>query len=96
MELTEGKNSVLKMKGSELCGLPDCVYLSEKGACVYLKERECEGFSCRFLKTKKDGARNESRWAERICSLPEKEQIKIAKKYYNGKMPWKERGKSHV
>lgn len=96
MERLDGYSSELRMKGAEMRDLPDCIYLSEKGKCLHLKNDKCGGFSCSFLTTRNSVAAKESLWAERLCSLSEERQKTIAKKYYNGAMPWKTGRGKHV
>lgn len=89
MERIDSYSSALRMRGTEMQDLPDCIYLSEKGRCLHLKTEKCMGERCSFLTTRGSAETATIIWAKRLNSLPESKQLVIAKKYYNGAMPWK-------
>lgn len=70
------------------CDLPNCIFLTERGACSKLNVHSCAGASCAFIKTAGEASRNDSDWQKRLSSLDADKQLAIAKKYYGGKMPW--------
>lgn len=74
----------------ELLDCPECIYLSENGKCVHrVGKVKCIGVDCPFRTTARNEKEQELSWKERLCSLSENEQNKIAEKYYGGKMPWR-------
>jgi hypothetical protein len=75
----------------EMLNLPDCRFLTEKGGCEKLNISRCSGDKCTFLSLEDDKA-DMSGWKLRLSLLSEDEQMKIAKKYYGGKRPWKSGG----
>lgn len=77
----------------EMLSLPDCRFLNEKGGCERLSIPRCTGGKCSFLYTASDSA-DMSGWRARLSLLSEEEQVRIARKYYGGKRPWKEGGGS--
>lgn len=79
------------MGDEEMLSLPDCRFLTEKGGCERLNISRCTGDKCTFLCREADRV-DMSSWSSRLSLLSEDEQIKIAKKYYGGKRPWKSRG----
>ena len=69
----------------ELLECPECVYLTEKGKCA-LRHGACRGKSCAAaFSTEKF-----RRWQKRLQALTDKEQIRIAEKYYRGRTPWRD------
>ncbi|MCI7767632.1 MAG: hypothetical protein MSJ26_06610 [Oscillospiraceae bacterium] len=77
----------------ELLNLPDCRFLNEKGGCGRLSIPRCRGGSCSFFSAASDSA-DLSSWRARLSLLSEEEQVRIARKYYGGKRPWKDGGGS--
>lgn len=73
----------------DLTELPDCIYLMENGRCSELKINRCKGKRCSFCKITENGDNEQIKWSERLNSLDEEKQMKISKKYYSGRMPWK-------
>lgn len=96
MAYVDGVSSELKKKSMLFSNLPDCIHLNERGKCRFLKTENCLGDKCSFAITVQKIAEKETLCAERLCSLPEDKQVKISKKYYSGKMPWKKEGKGNV
>lgn len=92
----DGASSELKKKSLLFRDLPDCIYLDERGKCRFLKTDTCLGKECSFVATVQSIAEKETLCAERLCSLSEEKQVRISKKYYNGKMPWKKDGGRNV
>ncbi len=76
------------LSGKDMLDMPDCVSLTEKGGCTRLSIVQCIGEKCSFACSDND-TEAKNRWQERLCLLPEEEQIKISRKYYGGAMPWK-------
>lgn len=72
----------------EMLSLPDCRFLNEKGGCERLSFSRCAGEKCTFLSPRTRSS-DMSSWKSRLSLLSEEEQMKIAKKYYGGKRPWK-------
>jgi len=70
--------------------LPSCVSLSEYGRCGRLNILNCVGASCHFKQTNQDEKSSEDHCRQKLLSLSKPEQLRIAKKYYGGSMPWKE------
>lgn len=75
----------------EMLSLPDCRFLNEKGGCERLSIPRCTGGKCSFISMSSDRP-DQSSWRTRLSLLSEEEQIRIAKKYYGGKRPWKDGG----
>lgn len=72
----------------ELLSLPDCRFLNEKGGCERLSFSRCAGEKCTFYSPEAHSSDLSSR-RSRLSRLSEEEQLRIAKKYYGGKRPWK-------
>ena len=51
------------------------------GMCTALSEKQCVG--CRFRKTEEELKEGRQKATERLISLPQSTQIRIARKYYN-------------
>lgn len=70
--------------------LPNCANLSRNGHCTVLNVNRCQGDTCRFKvsQEEKDAAARKAK--NRLSSLDEKMQEKIARKYYKGHRPWQE------
>lgn len=62
--------------------------VGNKCAVLRVGKAHCEG--CRFRKSVYQAALDLERAFERIAAKPAAQQNAIAKKYYGGKMPWKE------
>lgn len=74
----------------DILKLPNCIYLMENGRCRELSFKKCMGSSCRFCIIKDSFDASKQKWSKRLNSLDEKQQTEISKKYYGGKMPWKQ------
>jgi len=70
-----------------------CYGYVKKGECSVLKSMVCRRKNCSFFKTKYQAFVDEQKAIERLSQMPEKKQIMIANKYYNGKIGWKIGGK---
>lgn len=81
-------NSANKQEGLHMLDLPNCVSLSENGGCTLLKMKTCQGLGCSFMKSYEEMVNTTRYWEERLASLDEEKQERIAKLYYGGKMPW--------
>lgn len=68
----------------ELITLPNCNGLCENGACRWLDIPTCTGTKCHFYHSLNSSAKAQ----ERLCSLDEETQRRIAQKYYRGSRPW--------
>jgi len=68
----------------------DCFALKKKdGTCKALVVKECEnGGKCVFYKTKEQHKEAVQKAKERLASLDQATQLKIAEKYYRGKIRW--------
>lgn len=75
----------------EMLSLPDCRFLTENGTCGRLNISHCTGEKCKFLNREANHA-DINVWSSRLSLLSEEEQMKIARKYYGGKRPWKDGG----
>jgi len=81
---------MLKYRMPDLSKLPDCCALSIMGKCNRLAVNNCEGEECRFKRTRKEDTDSLQYVYQRLSVLDIPMQVKIAKKYYGGSMPWKE------
>jgi len=79
-----------QLSNTDMLNFPDCISLSERGKCERLNISTCQGKNCTFLRTYRDITEQKLRWAKRLSDLGEDDQIKIAKKYYSGTMPWRQ------
>ena len=75
----------------EMLSLPDCRFLTEKGTCGRLNISHCAGEKCKFL-NREASHTDINMWSSRLSLRSEEEQMKIARKYYGGKRPWKDGG----
>jgi len=73
-----------RISNLELIMLPDCGGLCENGSCSWLKLSACTGPKCRFY----NSTNSLEKAHDRLRSLDEETQLRIAKKYYNGSRPW--------
>lgn len=73
----------------EMLSLPDCRFLTENGTCGRLNISHCAGEKCKFLNREANHT-DINVWSSRLSLLSEEEQMKIARKYYGGKRPWKD------
>ncbi|HBT63901.1 MAG TPA: hypothetical protein DEB10_04465 [Ruminococcaceae bacterium] len=80
--------SVSKNEDLFLLSLPDCVSLSEKGGCIFLRISKCRGKGCSFMKSRNELKEGQTRCMHRIANLSLDEQMRISRMYYGGKMPW--------
>lgn len=65
--------------------------LTRKGTCGRLNISHCAGEKCKFLNREANHT-DINVWSSRLSLLSEEEQMKIARKYYGGKRPWKDGG----
>ena len=72
----------------DLLGMPDCSSLSDNGKCTRLNVTKCRGENCPFKKSCEEENDSKERAYQRIMSLERSMQIHIAKKYFEGTMPW--------
>lgn len=72
----------------ELVTLPNCDGLRENGTCRWLSVPACIGPKCPFCSS----TDSLEKAYERLCSLDEETQQRIAKKYYGGFRPWRKAG----
>src|SRR5690242_9613500 len=70
--------------------LPDCSALSETGKCTRLTVFKCRGEVCTFKRTHKEEFDSLRCAYQRLANLDSSIQSNIAKKYYDGYMPWNE------
>jgi len=78
--------TLTRTSNSELLRLPDCGGLLENGKCQWLTVPTCIGERCSYYQ--KINSFHKAR--ERLRSLDEATQERIAKKYYGGLRPWEE------
>ena len=57
-------------------------------SCMATENEVCEGQACKFYRTQVEQKQSMANVHERLRSLTDEEQTKIADKYYDGKMPW--------
>lgn len=72
----------------DLSEFPDCSGLTDNGRCIRLNVVNCQGENCSFKRTKKEDINSIKRAYQLLSSLDRLEQIHIAKKYFNGYVPW--------
>jgi hypothetical protein len=72
----------------ELLKLPDCEGLQENGKCRWLKIPACSGVGCSYYQKMDSLAKAQ----ERLRSLDEETQERIAQKYYGSFRPWMDTG----
>jgi len=77
-------------KAPDLSKFPDCYGLSIMGKCSRLTLFYCQGKECAFKQSKEEYSVLKQSAQKRLASLSISKQIRIAKKYYGGSMPWKE------
>jgi len=70
--------------------LPNCTNLSKNGHCLILNISRCQGDTCPFKLTQEEKDAAACKVGERLSSLNEATQEKIARKYYKGRRPWQE------
>lgn len=68
----------------------DCVALSDLKKCSRLTTLVCDKKMCPFKQDFDEEVTSMQNAYERISSLDDTTQSRIAKKYYKGSMPWKE------
>lgn len=83
--------SLTKLSNLYLVHMPNCVGLLENGRCARLETAHCHGDSCPLKLTQKEETAAQDRAMQRLRSLDERTQDKIARKYYGGKRVWWER-----
>ena len=76
---------------TNLSKFPDCSALSEMGKCTRLTVFNCQGEKCSFRQTSEEEYASIQYVYNRLSSLDSSIQGHIAKKYYGGSMPWKEK-----
>ena len=81
----------------ELLNLPNCGGLQENGKCRWLNVSACVGPGCAHYQD----INSFDKAQQRLCSLDESTQQRIAQKYYGGSRPWADNcrnfgGKYHV
>jgi hypothetical protein len=65
-----------------------CISCNKYNRCGTLTVGKCVGESCSFARSKEQAKDSKKRTFERLASLDKDKQLHIAKKYYDGKMPW--------
>ncbi|MDD2300537.1 MAG: hypothetical protein PHU69_13000 [Fermentimonas sp.] len=70
--------------------LPNCINLSKNGHYSILKISCCQGDTCSFKLTQEEKDAAACKVKEKLSSLDEETQEKIARKYYNDRRPWQE------
>lgn len=81
-------------KQQDLSRFPDCSALSDDWKCTRLTVSNCQGQKCSFKRTSEEDLESIQRAYQRLSNLDSSTQSYIAKKYYGGSMPWKQ--KQHV
>ncbi|MCD7775096.1 MAG: hypothetical protein LUG85_08365 [Clostridiales bacterium] len=66
----------------------NCIHLTKTGECGILRVKVCGGKSCSFCETETENDSAAKSWRNRLCSMDEGLQSKIAGTYYGGKKPW--------
>ncbi|MGD9567909.1 MAG: hypothetical protein AB7V48_06230 [Sedimentibacter sp.] len=72
-----------------LINMPDCVALSDLKKCRRLTTLVCDKNMCPFKQNFDEETESLQNAYDRISHLDDNAQTRIAKKYYNGNMPWK-------
>ena len=72
-----------------LINMPDCVALSDLKKCSRLITLECDKNMCPFKQNFDEETESLLNAYDRISNLDDNTQTRIAKRYYQGKMPWK-------
>jgi len=83
-----GYMSLNRFSNPNLLELPDCVALSEYEKCNRLTLLICNKCGCPFKKTREEDLASIQRAYQRLASLNDSTQNRIAQKYYGGYMPW--------
>lgn len=78
-----------KFSNLSLINMPDCVALSDLRKCKRLTSLVCDKKTCPFKQSNHEETTSIQTAYERISSLDNSTQSRIAKKYYKGSMPWK-------
>lgn len=66
-----------------------CFAEADGGKCRLLTVRVCQGHEkCSFFKTEEQANIDREKAIERLKQLPFEQQIAIADKYYENRMPW--------
>ncbi len=73
-----------RISNLELITLPNCGGLRENGTCDWLNVPACTGAKCHYYHS----ANSLEKAHERLRSLDEETQQRIAQKYYSGFRPW--------
>lgn len=67
-----------------------CFAMRRGGKCNALSVNQCPNYaSCPFYKPSWKAERDTARLNQKLCAMPMVEQLRIADKYYSGKMPWR-------
>lgn len=82
--------SLTKLSNINLLDMPDCVGLMENGRCSRLNITYCAGNICPLKLTRPEEIDSRRRSMERLRSLDEQTQAKIAGKYYGGRRVWRD------
>lgn len=83
--------ALTKFSNLNLVELPDCIGLTENGVCSRFRATFCQGNSCPHKRTTAEEADAVSKAMERLSSLDDQTQTKIARKYYGGKRVWNDK-----
>ena len=73
-----------RISNLELIMLPNCGGLRENGTCSWLNVPACTGTKCHYYHS----ANSLEKAYERLRTLDEEAQQRIAQKYYSGFRPW--------
>jgi len=76
--------TLTRYSNPELLTLPDCGGLLENGKCRWLNVQKCSGVKCSYYQRQNSLEKAQ----ERLRSLDEATQERIAQKYYGGTRPW--------
>lgn len=67
-----------------------CFAMRGGGKCDALNVKRCPNYTaCPFYKPAWMAERDTARANQKLQAMPEQKQLRIADKYYNGKMPWR-------
>ncbi|MDR1538483.1 MAG: hypothetical protein LBU32_10905 [Clostridiales bacterium] len=78
--------ALTRSANAKLLTLPDCIGLQENEKCKWLNVSSCLGEGCKFYQKIDSWVLSQ----QRLRSLDEETQARIAQKYYNGCRPWQD------
>jgi len=86
----ERGNSMLKNIHQDIMIFPNCSALTTRGRCTRLTLSICQGEGCTFRRSCEEDINSLENAYKRLAALDLPLQLRIAKRYYGGQMPWSE------